>query len=127
MSGPEASWRPLLASGRLVGDYTPLRIYQEVAREMGRDPGAVVITTQDVLYVERLAREAGIGDLEAILSVLRSSIAGRIDPEVASEAYRRYLGTDVGAEASIRMISDLVARWCVEAAELMGFLRIRGL
>lgn len=94
---------------------------------MGRDPSAVVITSQDVLYTGSLVKEAAVGDLEALLSALRSSIAGRVDPEVARETYRRYLGIDVGVEASVKMISDLVAKWCVEAAELMGFLRIRGL
>lgn len=119
-------WRPLLASGRLVGDYTPIRIYQEVAREMGRDPSSVVISSEDLRYVREFVAAAGSRDVVGLISMLIPIIKSRIDPAVARETYKRYLGIDVSEDRAVHMISDLVARWCIEAAELMGIIRIRG-
>ncbi len=120
-----SGWRPLLASGRLVGDYTPIRIYQDVAREMGRDPGAVVISSNDLKRL-REAVASGAKDIGGLVSTLGSIIKSRIDPVVAREAYKRYLGVDVGEDRAVEMISDLVAKWCIEAAEIMGVIRIKG-
>lgn len=119
-------WMPLLASGKLVSDYTPIRIYQEVAREKGKDPGSVVISTQDLLFLRDLVVSSSSRDVHAIISILASSIKARIDPEVARETYRRYLGVDIGEESAVSMISELVARWCLEAADTMGIIKIKG-
>jgi hypothetical protein len=117
---------PFLASGKLVSDYTPIRIYQEVAREKGKDPGSVVITTQDLMFLRDLVASSSSRDVQAIVSVLALLIKARIDPDVARETYRRYLGVDIGEESAVSMISELVARWCLEAADTMGIIKIKG-
>ncbi len=115
-----------MASGKLVGDYTPIKIYQEVARERGKDPGSVVISSQDLGFLRELVVSSPSRDVQALASMLAASIRARIDPEVARETYRRYLGVDVGEERAVAMISDLVAKWCLEAADIMGIIRIKG-
>ncbi|MEM0439051.1 MAG: hypothetical protein QXX84_00405 [Sulfolobales archaeon] len=119
-------WRPFLASGRLVGDYTPIRIYQEVAREMGRDPGSVVISSEDLGYLRNLVISSSVRDVMSLVSMLVPLVKTRIDPSVAREVYKRYLGVDVGEDRAVEMISELVAKWCIEAAELMGIISIKG-
>jgi len=123
--GSEDPWLPLLASGKLVGDYTPIKIYQDVAREMGRDPGSVVISSQDLSFLRELVASSHSRDVQALVSMLAFSIRPRIDPEVARETYKRYLGVDVGEERAVAMLSDLIARWCLEAGDIMGIIRIR--
>ncbi|MEM4970250.1 MAG: hypothetical protein QXE01_03235 [Sulfolobales archaeon] len=117
---------PFLASGKLVSDYTPIRIYQEIAREKGKDPSSVVISSQDLGFLRDLVTNSSSRDVQAIISILASSIKTRIDPEVARETYRRYLGADIGEESAVSMISELVAKWCIEAADTMGIIRIKG-
>lgn len=119
-------WRPLLASGKLVGDYTPIRIYNEVAREMGKDPGSVVISSEDLVYLRELVMTSSARDVTTLVSMLIPLIRGRIDPAIASETYKRYFGVDIGEARAVELISELVAKWCIEAAELMGIIRIKG-
>jgi len=124
--GREDRWVPLLASGKLATDYMPIKIYQEVAREMGRDPGSVVISTEDLKLLREFVVSSPSKDVGTLISILASSIRARIDPEVARETYKRYLGVDIDHETAVSMISELVAKWCLEAADTMNIVRIRG-
>lgn len=126
-SGAGDSWRPLLASGKLVGSYTPIRIYQDVAREMGKDPGSVLISSEDLRFLRDLVASSSDRSISFLISAVARNIKNRIDPIVARETYKRYLGVDVGEERAVEMLSQLVARWCIEAADTIGIIRIKSL
>ncbi len=116
--------RPPFASGKVAGDYEPLFLYWEAARERGREDLIEAATLREEDY-KVLQREAGKGlGLEALLEALTSYMEERVDPEVAAEAYRRY-GVEAGPEDARRLIARLLASWLVEAGEYWGFVRLR--
>lgn len=117
--------RPPFASGRLAGDYEPLFLYWEAAREAGRENllGEAMLREEDYRLVSRLAGETPrLGDL---LERLEEEMAGRVDPGLAAKAYRRY-GLEIDPEDARRLIARLLAAWLLEAAEYWGFIRLRG-
>jgi hypothetical protein len=51
----------------------------------------------------------------------------RIDPDVAAEAYKRYLkGSYVSNEDAVRLLARVLAAWCIEAGEMLGYIKILG-
>ncbi len=116
--------RPPFASGKVAGDYEPLFLYWEVARERGREDLIEAATLREEDY-KVLQREAGEGlGLDALLEALTSYMEDRVDPVVAAEAYRRY-GVEASPEDARRLIARLLASWLVEAGEYWGFVRLR--
>lgn len=123
----ESRWLPLLATGSLGVDYEILRRYFEVARELGRDPSSVLLTSDDLNYLRVSVNTSSSRDLDTIISLLVNRFIDRIDPLVASETYRRFLGVEhIDQDTAVRMFARVLAVWCIEAGETLGYVRIHG-
>ena len=116
--------KPPFASGRIGGDYEPLFLYWEAARSAGREDlvESSMLGEEDYRLVRELAgRVSSLGEL---LDILVERMYGRIDPEVAREAYRRY-GVEASGEDARLLLARLLAAWLIEAAEYWGYIRLR--
>ena len=117
--------KPPFASGKIGGDYEPLFYYWEVAREAGREDlvESSMISEDDYRLVRELAGRISV--LGELLDILVERMHGRIDPEMARIAYRRY-GLDVTGDDARLLLARLLASWLIEAAEYWGYIRLKG-
>ena len=123
--GEEEGWRPPFASGRIAGVYEPLRLYLEVARELGREDlvERAVLSEEDFSWLRQRVSQAGRLRLLDLLDELEERFIERVDPEVAREAFRRY-GVELSAGDARRRIARLLASWLVEAGEEWGHVKL---
>ncbi len=123
--GEEEGWRPPFASGRIAGVYEPLRLYLEVARELGREDlvERAVLSEEDFSWLRQRVSEAGRLRLLDLLDELEERFLERVDPEVAREAFRRYV-VELSAGDARRRIARLLASWLVEAGEEWGHVKL---
>lgn len=116
---------PLLSSGKLVSDYTPLKIYIDIARERGLDIDKLILSSEDLEYVRNLVNEIASRDISTITKILIEKFQSRVNPDIAREAYRRYIGSDIDGDIASKMIAEILAKWCIEAAETLGIISIK--
>ncbi|MEZ0393517.1 MAG: hypothetical protein ABWK00_00495 [Desulfurococcaceae archaeon] len=117
--------RPLLATGKLVENYEPLFAYYELARAAGLPQSSYTLTAEDF---DELGRLVGAGrGLHELVPALAERFRARLDCSLASEAYRRSLGIQLGAEGACAELAKLYALWLVEASETLGMLSIKEL
>ena len=115
--------RPLLATGRVVGDYETLLRYVELARERGLKPEDYTLTREDVEYAMRIFEERR--SLLEVIDALKRKFAARLDCRLASEAMRLSKGVVVPENQACDYVSSLYAGWLVEACETLGLVRLR--
>lgn len=122
-----SEYKPLLATGELVKDYTPLFQYIKTAAEMGRDKAKeeVIIKNSDLEKVRELASTTKLS-LPDLINRLSDYVRHRIDPEVAVKALAKYLGREVSEEYAVLYYSRLIACWAIEAATTLNMVKISG-
>ena len=114
--------RPMFATGEVVGDYEPLYLYWE---EAGQRAAESVLTTRDFEELRRIVVGEGVRRLDELLERLKPLFRGRVDPEAARRALKRYYGVDVDAETATDRILEILAGWLVEAASEWHMLALR--
>ncbi|MEZ0289565.1 MAG: hypothetical protein ABWJ42_00535 [Sulfolobales archaeon] len=120
-------WLPLLASGRIDVDYSIIKYYVNIARELGRDHSSILISSDDLNYVKLSVENISSKKLDVLIDLLSKRFMDRIDPYLAKETYKRYLGLEVDENTAVKMLARVLAAWCVEAAETLGYLKIHKL
>jgi hypothetical protein len=116
---------PLLATGRLGADYNLIKIYYETALEKGVSPEKIILNSDDLNYLKIFVENSSSRDLWTIIDVLSKRFIDRIDPVIAKETIEKYLNTKVDPEVAANMIARVVAMWCIEAGEVLGYIRLR--
>jgi len=120
-----SEYRPLLATGELVKDYTPLFHYIKTAVELGRDKAReeAIIKNSDLEKVRELTTTTKLS-LTDLIDKLSDHIRHRIDPEVAVKALTKYLGHEVPEEYAVIYYSRLIACWVIEASTTLNIVKI---
>ncbi len=114
--------RPMFATGEVVGDYEPLYLYWE---EAGQRAAESVLTTEDFEELRRIVVGEGVRRLDELLERLKPLFRGRVDPEAARRAMKRYYGVDIDTETAVDRILEILAGWLVEAASEWHMLALR--
>lgn len=120
----ESKWMPLLASGRFNIDYNIIRIYHEIARERNVSSDKAILDSEDLVYLKKLAENSPT-DLYTAIDLLSKRFVDRIDPSIATETIKRYTGAEVDEKTAVNMIAKTIAMWCIEAGEILGYIRLR--
>lgn len=127
----DGSDKPLLASGKIVRDYRPLREYWELAKKVGKDKD--VIKSEYLDYVESLMSqfEAYAGEsreivLRNILDRLENYIEKDVDEGLASRALENCCPSEKsdGMQAK-KMIAHIIAGYLLEYLDSLGKIRIK--
>jgi len=116
---------PLLATGKLGADYNFIKIYYETALEKGVSPEKIILNSEDLIYLKTLVENTSSRDLGTIIDVLSKRFIDRIDPLIAKEAIEKYLNTKIDPEVAVNMIARVIAIWCIEAGEMLGYIKLR--
>ncbi len=119
------SRKPLLATGKLVEDYTPLFQYLDVAMELGKTEAkeAILIRSADLEKVRELAGSARL-TVAQLINSLTEYVRHRIDPEVATVALSRYLNREVTTEYAITFYAKLLSCWIIEASSTLNIIML---
>ena len=120
--GKKGKRRPMFATGEVVGDYEPLYLYWE---EAGQRAAESVLTTRDFEELRKIVVGEGVRRLDELLERLKPLFRGRVDPEAARRAMKRYYGVDVDAETATDRVIEILAGWLVEAASEWHLLSLR--
>ncbi len=121
----ESKWKPLLATGKLGGDYNLLKIYYETALRRGVSPDKIIFNSEDLYYLRVIAENSVSKDLGTVIDLLTKRFVDRIDPSAAQETIEKYLGTKIDPETAVNMIAKILAIWCIEAGESLGYIKLR--
>ncbi|MEM4965666.1 MAG: hypothetical protein QXS45_02700 [Sulfolobales archaeon] len=124
-SNNKSEWMPLLASGVIGADYTVVKFYIEVAREMNKDYSSILISSEDLGYVKLAVENMASRKLDFLIDLISKRFTDRIDPYIARETYKRYLKVDVDERTAVQMLSRVLAVWCIEAAEVLGYVKLQ--
>lgn len=118
--------KPLLATGDLVEDYTPLFQYIDTAVELRKYEAreTVLIRNSDLEKVRELASTTRL-TVAQLINDLTEYVKHRIDPEVAVKALAKYLNHDVTADYAVTFYSRLLSCWIVEASSTLGIIRLK--
>ncbi len=118
---------PFLANGSVVGDYTPLFQYWEIAREKGREElvEKAMLVNEDFKFLERIVEREKFS-LHRLLNILEDYYVSRLDPSIAREALRKAYGVDIWEEDARRRIARILAGWLIEASRQWGKIRFTG-
>lgn len=123
--------KPLLATGKIVSDYRPLKEYWELAKKVGKDKD--FIKTEYLDYLESLlnqleADERGSREivLRKILDRLEGYIEKDIDEGLAARALKNCC-TSEGADGvqAKKMIARIIAGYLLEYLDSLGKIRIK--
>ena len=124
--------KPLLATGKIVSDYRPLKEYWELAKKAGKDRDFIKTDYLDYLDSllnqleadERGSREIILG---RILDRLESYIEKDIDESLAARALKNCCTTSEetdGVQAK-KMIARIIAGYLLEYLDSLGKIRIK--
>lgn len=118
--------KPLLATGEVVGDYSPLFYYIDVASELGMQEAkeSILIRNADLERVKELTTSSKL-TLGQVIESLTDYVKPRVDPKVATLALSRYLNHQVTEDYAIAFYSRLISCWIVEAAASLNIIRLR--
>ena len=119
---------PFLADGSVVGDYTPLFHYWEIARRKGREEliEKAMLISEDFRFLERIVEREKYS-LHRLLNILEDYYTPRLDPGIAREALREAYGVDIWEEDARRRIARILAGWLIEASKQWGKIRFTGI
>ncbi len=113
---------PFFATGEIVGDYSLLYLYW---REAGDKAEEALLSEKDFQHLRGLLTAGEQARLDQVLDKLRSHFRGRVDPEAAARAAKKYYGIDVPPEEARERVAGILAGWLVEAASRWGMIRLR--
>ncbi len=118
--------KPILATGELVEDYTPLFQYMETAVELGKHEAkeAILIRNADLEKVKELVGSAKL-TLAQLVESLTEYVRPRVDPEVALTALTKYLNHETTVDYATTFYSRLVSCWIIEASSTLNLIRLR--
>lgn len=121
-----SKWKPLFASGELVNDYEPLRLYLEEARSRGREDlvEKALLTQDDFTHLLDTMRVTS--NLLDLIEKLKPRFLERIDGEIAREAFKK-MGLEVDANFARERIAYIMACWLLEAGKHWKILSFKEL
>jgi len=122
----ETPWKPLFASGELINDYEPLRVYLEEARRRGREDlvERALLSQEDFSYLSEALKSSS--NLLELMEKLKARFIDRVDGEVAVEAFRK-LGLNVDVNFARDRIAYIIAGWLLEAGKHWKILSFKSL
>ncbi len=119
--------KPLLASGRIVGDYEPLFKYWELAKNVDKSIAEnATLKNEDFDYLLELLSRRKIISLIELLNKLEEYMLSRVDAEVAAKALKEVYNVEYGLEDARRKIARILAGWLIEASNIWGDIRLKG-
>ena len=118
------SWKPTFATGKLVRDYEPLRLYLELVKGTEWYDRAFLSQRDFERLVDVVKRINGKANLLAVWKELAEEMKDRIEPKAAFEALTRS-GYEVKDEEEAReLMAKLLAGWLLEAGEEWDLIRL---
>ncbi len=117
-------WTPPFASGELVYDYEPLRVYLELAKRKGREDliEKALLTQEDFTILSSLViRRMNLLDL---IDVLKQRFMERIDGDIAKEAFTS-IGLNVSTDFARERLAYILAGWLLEAGKYWKILTFK--
>ena len=113
---------PFFATGEIVGDYSLLYLYW---REAGDKAEEALLSEKDFQHLRSLLASGEQARLDQVLEKLRNHFRGRVDPDAAAKAAKKYYGVDVPPQEARDRVADILAGWLLEAASRWGMIRLR--
>ncbi len=115
--------KPLLATGKLGGDYQLIITYWQTAGGAGSEKAEkIVLNRDDFKRAEKIlekisGRKTRVSEL---IEDFSSFFKDRIDPELAEEAYLKAHGVRISGKEAAKKVCEALAIWLLEALESEG-------
>ncbi|MEM4035952.1 MAG: hypothetical protein QXU97_05020 [Fervidicoccaceae archaeon] len=116
--------RPLCSTGSLIGDYSLLYKYRELAERRNRELAESIVPTRETLAELQNLVLSGRSSLAELKEILAREIAKRIDSSAAREACESLYGTAFTEGEAVAKVADMAALWTIEVAEYFGMVRL---
>jgi len=115
--------KPFLADGSLVGDYTLLFKYWEIARSKDLSIAEkAILSHKDFSELERIVNIYRGRSIVELINYFKNNMKNRIDPEIAVEAYKRTYGIEVEESIAVDKLATILASWLMEAARQLKII-----
>lgn len=119
----EGGYKPIMASGKLVDDYGPLKYYWNALRK--RYGHAELVKTEFFKDAEKILSNYGSRvSASEVIEQLSNVVASQIDGEAAVLALKEYYGRDYSLDDARKIIARIISGYVLEFLESLGKIKL---
>lgn len=112
----------MMATGKVISDYTPLMEYLRLLSQEERE--VFLPTSKDIDALINKVK-AGNMNLNELLEELAVSLIERVIPSKAHEAVKRAWHVEYDPDRASKEIARELAGWIIELADVLGAIRLK--
>jgi hypothetical protein len=117
----ENDHKPLLATGKLGGNYRLLYSYWKFAGGSGSEKAeAILLNKGDFEKALSIIERENRIPLGKLVEHFKKIFLPRIDSELAVRAYKEVYGIEAPSDVAVEEVAKTIALWLLEALELEG-------
>lgn len=121
--------KPILASGLIVPDYEPLFKYWEIAKNTNRKiaENATLKNEDFEKIIKYISFRGSSVDLLELIEYFEEYMLNRVEGNIAVRALKEVYDIELEEEEAKRKIARILAGWLIEASDIWGILKLKGL